>query len=144
MVLWSMTAVEVIAGERSAPDAVEQAVSLVGRLRKDPVVVRRDVPGFVLNRILMAASNEAMRLVGDGVVSAEDVDRGVKGAFGWKMGPLETADLVGLDVVLAAREQIHRRTGDLRFEPPSLLRELVEAGHLGRKTGRGFFAHGEE
>ncbi|MDP7114670.1 MAG: 3-hydroxyacyl-CoA dehydrogenase family protein [Myxococcota bacterium] len=139
-----MTAVEVIAGERSAPDAVEQAVSLVGRLRKDPVVVRRDVPGFVLNRILMAASNEAMRLVGDGVVSAEDVDRGVKGAFGWKMGPLETADLVGLDVVLAAREQIHRRTGDLRFEPPSLLRELVEAGHLGRKTGRGFFAHGEE
>jgi 3-hydroxybutyryl-CoA dehydrogenase len=123
---------------------VEQAISLVGRLRKDPVVVQRDVPGFVLNRIAMVASNEAMRLVGDGVVSAEDVDRGVKGAFGWKMGPLETADLVGLDVVLAARSLVHRRTGDPRFEPAPLLRQLVEAGHLGRKTGRGFLVHGEE
>jgi len=139
-----MSIVEVIAGEHSADEAIERAVALVGRLRKDPVVVRRDVPGFVLNRIAMAASNEAIRLVSDGVVSAADVDRGVKGAFGWKMGPLETADLVGLDVVLASREQVHRRTGEARFEPPPLLRQLVEDGHLGRKTGRGFHEYGED
>ncbi len=139
-----MPVVEVVAGERTAEDVVGRALALAGELGKDPVLVRRDVPGFVLNRIAIAASNEAIRLVADGVVSAEDVDRGVRGAFGWKMGPLETADLVGLDVVLDARSLIYQRTGDPRFEPPTLLRQLVDAGHLGRKTGRGFHEYGED
>ncbi len=133
-----MPAVEVVRGPESADAAVERGLSLVRRLGKEPLLVRRDIPGFVLNRIAMAASNEAMRLVQDGVATAEEIDRGVRGAFGWRMGPLETADLVGLDVVLAAREAIHRRTGDDRFEPPRILRELVAAGHLGRKSGGGF------
>ncbi len=139
----SMPVVEVVAGDQTSRATLDRAVSLVGALNKDAVLVRRDIPGFALNRIAIAASNEAIRLVADGVVSAEDVDRGVRGAFGWKMGPLETADLVGLDVVLAARSQIYARSGDPRFEPPALLRELVARGRLGRKSGRGFYTYEE-
>ncbi len=137
-----MRVVEVIAGERTSPEALDRLTEFVRSLGKTPLTVQHDIPGFVLNRIAMAASNEAIRLVQDGVATAEDVDRGVKGAFGWRMGPLETADLIGLDVVLAARTQIFEATGDARFEPPSLLRKLVKRGRLGRKTGRGFFEYG--
>jgi len=137
-----MRVVEVVAGDATSDDTLDALTDFARGLDKDPLVVRRDVPGFVLNRIAMAASNEAIRLVEDGVATASEVDAGVKGAFGWKMGPLETADLVGLDVVLAARRQIFEQTSDPRFEPPSLLRELVRRGHLGRKTGRGFHEYG--
>ncbi len=136
-----MKVVEVIQGEQTTSETFQAAAELVREMDREPVLVRRDLPGFVLNRVAMTASNEAIRLVQEGVVTAEDLDRGVRGAFGWRMGPLETVDLVGLDVVLAAREEIFRRTADPRFEPPALLRDLVERGHLGRKTGRGFFRH---
>lgn len=139
-----MRVVEVIRGKRTTPEAFAAAEELVRSLDRDPVVVQQDLPGFVLNRIAMTASNEAIRLVQEGVATAQDVDRGVKGAFGWRMGPLETADLVGLDVVLAARTEIFRQTGDPRFEPPALLSELVANGRLGRKSGRGFYDYGEE
>jgi len=139
-----MRVVEVIRGERTTPASFEAAVELVRSLDRDPVLVQQDLPGFVLNRIAMTASNEAIRLVQEGVATAEDVDRGVKGAFGWRMGPLETADLVGLDVVLAARREIFGQTGDPRFEPPALLVELVATGRLGRKSGRGFYNYGED
>lgn len=139
-----MRVVEVIRGERTTPAAFDAAAALVRSLDRDPVLVQRDLPGFVLNRIAMTASNEAIRLVQEGVATAEDVDRGVKGAFGWRMGPLETADLVGLDVVLAARSGVYEQTGDLRFEPPALLRELVDQGRLGRKSGRGFYEYGDD
>lgn len=136
-----MRAVEVIRGEASSVLAFDAAVELVHALGKEPLRVREDIPGFVLNRISMVASNEAMRLVERGVASAQEIDRGVRGAFGWKMGPLETADLVGLDVVLAARDAIFRQTGDPRFEPPPILRQLVAQGRLGRKSGGGFYDH---
>lgn len=139
-----MRVVEVVACAATAPEAFEAAADFVTSLGKDPLRVRRDVPGFVLNRIGQAASNEAIRLVQHGVASAEEIDRGVKGAFGWKMGPFETADLVGLDVLLAVRTEMYAQTGDPRFEPPRLVRELVEQGRLGRKSGRGFFEYGEE
>jgi len=138
----AMLVVELVAGELTSPEALAALAAWCTSLGKEPIPVRQDVPGFVLNRVAMAASNEAIRLVQDGVVTAEDLDRGVKGAFGWRMGPLETADLVGLDVVLAARTQVFERSGDPRFEPPRLLRELVERGDLGRKTGRGFYEYG--
>jgi len=137
-----MRVVEVVAGDDTSDATLDALAEFARGLGKDPLVVRRDVPGFALNRIAMAASNEAIRLVQDGVATAAEIDAGVKGAFGWKMGPLETADLVGLDVVLAARSRIHALTGDARFEPPALLRELVRQGHLGRKTGRGFHEYG--
>jgi 3-hydroxybutyryl-CoA dehydrogenase len=133
-----MQVVEVVRGPDSSDQAIALGLALVRRLGKDPLLVQHDIPGFVLNRIAIVASNEAMRLVQDGVATAEEIDRGVKGAFGWRMGPLETADLVGLDVVLAARMAIYQRTGDARFEPPRILRDLVDAGRLGRKSGGGF------
>ena len=134
-----MRVVEVVRGPATSDAAFERAVAFVRGLDRDPVRVQRDLPGFVLNRIAMAASNEAIRLVELGVATPEEVDRGVKGAFGWKMGPLETADLVGLDVVYHARMQIFERTGDARFKPPGLVKTLVDAGKLGRKTGSGFY-----
>ncbi|MFH2009028.1 MAG: 3-hydroxyacyl-CoA dehydrogenase family protein [bacterium] len=137
-----MRAVEVVRGEATTDETMARAAELVRGLGKDPVLVQQDLPGFVLNRISMTASNEAIRLVQDGVGTAEDIDRGVKGAFGWRMGPLETADLIGLDVVLAARSQIFEQTGDPRFEPPELLRRMVKEGRLGRKSGRGFYDYG--
>jgi 3-hydroxybutyryl-CoA dehydrogenase len=133
--------VEVVRGPATTGDSFERAVAFVEALGQEPLPVRRDLPGFVLNRISMAASNEAIRLVEMGVVEPEEVDRGVRGAFGWKMGPLQTADLVGLDVIYAARQRIFERTGDSRFEPPALIRRLVEAGKLGRKTGCGFYEY---
>jgi 3-hydroxybutyryl-CoA dehydrogenase len=139
-----MRVVEVIRGERTTTETFDAAATLVRSLDREPVLVQRDLPGFVLNRIAMTASNEAIRLVAEGVATAEDVDRGVKGAFGWRMGPLETADLVGLDVVLAARSGIFEQTGDPRFEPPALLTDLVDQGHLGRKSGRGFYNYGDD
>ncbi len=134
-----MRVVEVIRGAHTSDETFHKAAALIRGFDRDPVLVQQDLPGFVLNRIAMTASNEAIRLVQEGVATAEDVDRGVKGAFGWRMGPLETADLVGLDVVLAARGEIFRQTGDARFEPPALLQKLVDEGRLGRKSGRGFY-----
>lgn len=139
-----MPVVEVVRGPATSTEAMDRAVAFVAALGRSPLRVERDLPGFVLNRINMAASNEAIRLVELGVATPEDIDAGVKGAFGWKMGPLETADLVGLDVVWAARMGIFERTGDARFRPPDLVRRLVEAGKLGRKTGQGFYHYDDE
>lgn len=136
-----MRVAEVARAPATSDLAYDLALGFVRGLGLEPVPVRRALPGFVLNRIAMTASNEAIRLLEQGVASAEDIDRGVTGAFGWKMGPLKTADLVGLDVVLAAREQIFERTGDERFRPPDLLRRLVSEGKLGRKSGEGFYAY---
>lgn len=134
--------VEVARAPTTSELAFSAGLSFARGLGLEPVAVRQALPGLVLNRIAMTASNEAIRLLGQGVASAEEIDRGVKGAFGWKMGPLETADLVGLDVVLAARQQIYERTGDERFRPPDLLRRLVSEGKLGRKSGEGFYRYG--
>ncbi len=134
-----MRVVEVVRGAATSDASFQRALDWVASIGKQALPVRQDLAGFVLNRISMVASNEAMRLVQQGVATAQEVDAGVKGAFGWKMGPLETADLVGLDVVLAARSQIHQLTGERRFQPPAILARLVAQGRLGRKTGAGFY-----
>lgn len=132
--------VEVVEAGRTAPDVVARTIALLESVGKEAVHVRRDVPGFVGNRLQHALWREAFALVADGVCDAETVDRVVKASFGRRlavMGPIETADYVGLDLTLDIHEQI---ISDLDRTPgPSpRLRDLVEQGHLGMKTGRGF------
>jgi 3-hydroxybutyryl-CoA dehydrogenase len=132
--------VEVVQAERTSDDTVARMIDLLERVGKEPVHVRRDVPGFVGNRLQHALWREAIALVADGVCDAETVDRVVTSGFGRRlpvMGPLETADLVGLDLTLDIHEQIIEHL-DRTPGPAPLLRELVARGDLGMKTGRGF------
>jgi len=102
-------------------------------------VVNRDVAGFVTTRLIVALSVEAAKLVESGVASAADVDTACRLAFGHAMGPLQTADLTGIDILVDAARNIHRDTGEGKFLPPELLARMVAAGDLGRKSGRGFY-----
>ena len=128
--------VEVVRGLHTSDATLEATRALLTDLGKQCVVVA-DSPGFVSNRVMMLAINEAAAVLQDGVAPAEDVDRIFRECFGHKMGPLETADLVGLDTVLLSLAGLEDALGD-RFRPCALLQRLVEAGHLGRKSGRGF------
>ncbi len=139
-----LKAVEVIRGIESTDESVARGVSFVAHLGKEAIVVNRDIAGFILNRINMLSNMEAMRLVEQGVASAEDIDKGMRLAFGRKMGPLETSDLVGLEVQLMAYTNVYEEEKDLRFYPPSILRRKVLAGHLGRKTGKGWYEYNED
>lgn len=132
--------VEVIRGFHSSEDALERTRTVLTRMGKDCVVVN-DSPGFVSNRVLMLTVNEAIFLVHDQVASAADVDRIFKGCFGHPMGPLETADLIGLDTILLSLEVLHDSFSDSKYRPCPLLRKLVDAGLHGRKSGRGFYTY---
>jgi 3-hydroxybutyryl-CoA dehydrogenase len=105
------------------------------------VVTSRDAPGFLVNRILIPMLCEAIFTLEQGVGTAEDIDRGAKLGLNHPMGPLELADLIGLDTVLFIAEVLHRDFGDSKYRPPTMLRNLVAAGFLGRKTGRGFYMY---
>ena len=107
---------------------------------KEGVLVN-DSPGFVSNRVLMLTVNEAIFLLQDQVAAAEDVDRIFRSCFGHKMGPLETADLIGLDTILYSLEVLYESFNDPKFRPSPLLRKLVAAGLHGRKSGRGFYSY---
>jgi 3-hydroxybutyryl-CoA dehydrogenase len=104
-------------------------------------MVNRDVAGFVLNRINLPGNMEAMRLVESGVTTVEDVDKGLKLAFGRRMGIFETSDMVGLDVTYGALMAMYHETGEERWYPPMILRRKVKAGQLGRKTGIGWYEY---
>ena len=136
-----MGAVEVIRGMLTSDEAVAAGRRFVRRIGKKPVMVSRDVAGFVINRINYPAAIEAMRLVEQGVATVEDIDRGLRLAAGRKMGIFETGDMVGLDVTYNALMSMYRETGDARWFPPMILRRKVKAGHLGRKTGRGWYTY---
>ncbi len=135
-----MRLVEVVAGLGTAPETVTAAVALVERLGKTPVLAR-DRPGFLSNRILAPMLNEAIFALEEGVGSAEDIDRVMTLGMHHPMGPLELADFIGLDVLLAILEVLHRELGDPKFRPCPLLKKHVEAGWLGRKSGRGFYVY---
>lgn len=132
--------VEVIRGERTSDESVDIAMELLGVMGKEGVVIR-DSPGFVTNRVLMLTVNEAACLVHEGVADAHQVDRLFKGCFGHPMGPLETADLIGLETVLYSIEELYAEFGDNRYQPCPLLKKLVDDGMHGRKTGRGFYEY---
>ncbi len=132
--------VEVIRAHHTSEATIIRAKQFLSQLDKEAVVVN-DMPGFVSNRILMLTINEAVFVVQDQVSSARDVDRIFKGCFGHKMGPLETADLIGLDTILFSLEVLYESYNDPKFRPAQLLRRMVDAGLYGRKSGQGFFKY---
>ncbi|MFQ5907446.1 MAG: 3-hydroxyacyl-CoA dehydrogenase family protein [Thermoplasmata archaeon] len=133
-----MKLVEVIRGSETAEETVELAMELSRRLGKEPVEVRESA-GFVVNRLLVPMMNEAFNLLLENVASVEDIDKAMKLGTNMPMGPFELADFTGLDVGLAVMEVLQRESGDPKFRPSPLLRQLVRAGRLGRKTGRGVY-----
>ena len=138
-----MAAVEVIRGITTTEQAFQYGADFVRQIGKEPVLVNRDIAGFILNRINMLSNMEAYRLVEQGVATPEDIDKGMRLAFGRKMGPFETADLVGLEVQLMAYTSAYEEEKDPRFYPPAILRRKVLAGHFGRKTGKGWYEYDE-
>jgi len=130
--------VELIRGLHTSDETLARTRSLLDGVGKRHVLVA-DSPGFVTNRVLMLTINEAVFLLHEGVSTAADVDRLFKECFGHAMGPLETADLIGLDTVLLSLQVLHEGFGDSKYRPCPLLVKYVEAGWLGRKTGRGFY-----
>ena len=131
-----MKLVEVVRGEASSEAAVQCALDLARRMGKSPIDVK-DAPGFASSRLGIAIGLEAMRMVEEGVASAEDIDQAMTLGYGFPMGPLKLTDLVGLDVRLAIAEYLESTLGP-RFAPPQILRDKVAAGDLGKKSGRGF------
>ena len=133
-----MKLVEIVCGERTSTDTVERARLFADRLGKQPIVVA-DSPGFATSRLGIALGNEAMRMLEQGVASARDIDTAMELGYRHPMGPLRLSDLVGLDVRLAITEHLYRELGTETFRPPLILRRLVRAGKLGRKTKEGFY-----
>ena len=135
-----MTLVEIIRGQRTSDATTKQVMEWSAALGKTPVEVN-DYPGFVANRILMPMINEAVYCVMEGVATPEAVDTVMKLGMAHPMGPLALADLIGLDVCLAILEVLHTGLGDPKYRPCPLLRRMVAAGQLGRKTGQGFYSY---
>ncbi|MEM2006881.1 MAG: 3-hydroxyacyl-CoA dehydrogenase family protein [Sulfolobales archaeon] len=135
-----MKLVEVVRGVLTSNETVETVKSLAEKLGKVPVVCK-DSPGFIANRIGVLPILEAIRLYESGVATAIDIDQAMKLGYNWPMGPLELADFIGLDVLLGIAEILYRETGSQAYHPPPLLRKLVAAGYLGRKSGRGFHTY---
>ena len=137
-----MKLIEVVRGERTSDETIAQAREVAERMGKQPIVVR-DTPGFATSRLGIAIGLEAIRMLEDGVASAEDIDRAMELGYNHPMGPLRLSDLVGLDVRLATAEYLASTLGP-RFEPPQLLRQMDREGKLGKKSGRGFYEWKDE
>jgi len=136
-----MRIVEIVKGLLTSAETLGAAQKYVLSLGKEYITVQKDVAGFALNRINIPSTLEAIRLVEAGVATPEDIDKGMRLGFGRPMGPFETNDLTGLDVSLNAALNIYNETKDPKFWPPALMFRKVKAGHLGRKTGRGWYEY---
>ena len=137
-----MKLVEIVRGVQTSQETYDLAVQLARKMGKT-TTTSRDVPGFLVNRILIPMLCEACFALQEHAGSAEDIDAGAKLGLNHPMGPLELSDLIGLDTVLAIADVLHREIGDDKYRAPTLLRNLVAAGWLGRKTLRGFYAYDE-
>jgi len=140
--VWLKPTVEVIRGVHTSDQTIDILLQLLSRLDKEAIVVE-DMPGFVSNRISHLFMNEAAFVLQDQVSTAEKIDAIFKKCFGHKMGPLETADLIGLDTVMRSLDVLYESFQDPKYRCCPLLRRLVDAGHLGRKTGKGFYVYPE-
>jgi 3-hydroxybutyryl-CoA dehydrogenase len=133
-----MKLIEIIRGAKTSDDTLNTIVEVTKRMGKEPVVCKKDVAGFVVNRVLIPALNEAIALVNEEVATPEDIDKAIKLGLNWPMGPLTLLDYVGLDTTLAITEVMQKEIGQ-KYQANPLLRQMVRAGLLGRKSGRGFY-----
>lgn len=134
---------ELVRGYQTSDETLQRAREFAEGLGKTCIVVQRDVAGFVTTRLVVALAVEAARLVESGVASAQDVDTACKLGFGHPMGPLETMDLTGVDIMVHAARNIYRDTKEPKFQPPETLLRMVAAGEVGRKAGRGWYDYGK-
>ena len=133
-----MKLIEIIRGAKTSDETLNTIVEVTKKMGKEPVVVKKDVAGFVVNRILIPALNEAINLVNEDVASPEDIDKAIKLGLNWPMGPLTLLDYVGLDTTLAITEVMVKEINP-KYQASPLLRQMVRAGLLGRKSGKGFY-----
>jgi len=134
-----MKLVEVVRGAKTSDETVDVVVEAAKKMGKEPVVVKKDSPGFIVNRILIPALNEALYLVWEGVADRDEIDKAVRLGLNWPMGPLTLLDYVGLDTALSILEIFQREVGDVKYRPCPLLTQMVRAGLLGKKSGKGFY-----
>jgi 3-hydroxybutyryl-CoA dehydrogenase len=139
-----MGLVEVVKGKKTSPKIFERGVTFVQSLGKTPVRVQRDIPGFVMNRIFSAAFREAVDLVDQGIVSAEDVDVGMRLGYGWNAGPFEIADNAGLDTWALIGQSMRALGAGHLVTRSNLIERMVAEGRLGRKAGKGFYRYSPE
>jgi 3-hydroxybutyryl-CoA dehydrogenase len=135
-----MKLLEVVKAFQTSDETLERVKAFGASIKKDLIVVK-DSPGFASSRLGVALGLEAIRMLEEGVASAADIDRAMKLGYGHPMGPLELGDLVGLDVRLAIAEYLYAETGSPSFRPPHLLKKMVRAGKLGKKSGEGFYTY---
>ena len=137
-----MKLLEIIPGHDTTEETVKALYDVAGRIGKTAVRVNES-PGGIVSRLQLLVRNEAVRLLAEGVATAEDIDTAMKLGSGWPLGPLELSDLVGLDIHVNNSDSLAEEMGSDRYRPHPLVRKIVRAGHLGRKTGRGFHDYGE-
>ncbi|MEK3937122.1 3-hydroxyacyl-CoA dehydrogenase family protein [Sporosarcina sp. FSL W7-1349] len=134
-----MKLVEIVRGYNTSDETVEQLKAVAEQLKKEHVVVNKDTPGFIVNRVMIPHFIEAIRLLEEGVASAEDIDKAVKFGLNYPMGPFELQDYAGVDIGYFVMEYFQKEFDDTRFAPPLLMKQMMRAGRVGKKAGAGFY-----